>query len=131
MLQKWSSYSLKLKQYYSEKVKGRHYNTRWSEDVEDFLLLLKLLPSKQAGKSAAATVANFNKASEMFITFELVSIETNNLVMKEPHKLCNLFDFFQLEIHTTSRNGEKVKKLSNNHCLWRVTGENRVLLLES
>lgn len=71
---KWSIYSTKLKDYYSEKVKERHYITRWPDDIEDFLLLLKLLPSKQAGRNIAATVENFNKASEMFITFELVDI---------------------------------------------------------
>lgn len=108
-------------------MKGRHYNIHWSEDVEDFLLLLKLIPSKQAGKSTVATVENFNKASDMFITFELVSIK--QIYNEEIY--INCYDLFHLEIHTTHRNGKKFKKSPYHHCLRRrFEDENRILLLE-
>lgn len=76
-IENWNAYSVHLKQYFKEKVKNRRFNPEWTDEIEDVLILLKVVPSKQVGKSVVATVENFNRASEKLITFELVSTCTN------------------------------------------------------
>lgn len=62
----WPEFSSRLRERFSNQEKYAAI-TGWSQDVEDFLLLLKMFPSKPKGRSLT-----FPKLMEKLVVFSVV-----------------------------------------------------------
>lgn len=67
LLNNWALYSKRLNEMLTT-VYNSHIYTQWSKDIQDILILLKLLPAKMDTKKVA-TLESFNKAIEKTISF--------------------------------------------------------------
>lgn len=65
----WKKYEKRLRSYCNENYKTDKH-TLWPDDIEDILLLLKLLPHKPRGKRL---VKSFLESISKFIVFRVVS----------------------------------------------------------
>lgn len=72
LLDKWSNLSYKLRRILMNHYKVNSFQTEWSADIEDFLVLLKMFPSRQIGRNVVATNASFKKSIEQLVCFEPV-----------------------------------------------------------
>lgn len=66
----WASYSVCLNEMLTTKY-ASHIYTQWSKDIQDILILLKLLPVKNHSK-ATASLESFNKAIDKIFLFRQV-----------------------------------------------------------
>lgn len=75
---KWPLYSEKVKKMLELDKKDDNFATMWPEDVEKFLMLLKLLPAVACGKSTLPEgLQTFNKSVEKLIVFNQVNARLN------------------------------------------------------
>lgn len=72
LLENWPKYSSKLKNVLDSSDKSSDFATMWSEDIEQVLILLKLLPLVQTGRNTAPKRANFQEATKKLIIFSKV-----------------------------------------------------------
>lgn len=50
------------------------FNSSWTSDIDPLLVLLKMLPTKAAGKRLALIESSFNKAEQKLIVFRVVRL---------------------------------------------------------
>lgn len=67
LIENWSKYPIKLR----EILASSSFTTSWPRDIEDFLILLKLLPMSTKSPKGVQT---FDKSVENLIVFQPVSI---------------------------------------------------------
>lgn len=65
----WPSYATKLKNLMKVEYKAQMFVSKWPSEIEDLLILLKLLPAKANGKNGVASAANFRDSIAKFIVF--------------------------------------------------------------
>lgn len=75
-LDTWSAFGEKLKEVHQQSYNS-NIDTEWSDDVENFLILLKLLP-KSPGRKGLATRVSFQNTIRKLIVFS--KVKNNNLV---------------------------------------------------
>lgn len=51
---------------------GTKFNSAWTKDIDQLLVLLKMLPVKAAGKKLALIESTFSKAEQKLIVFRTV-----------------------------------------------------------
>lgn len=75
LLEKWSSLAPQFRSILLVNYKIKNFETGWSDEIEDMLVLLKLLPSKQVGKHVISSEHTFNGAVDKFLKFMQVPME--------------------------------------------------------
>lgn len=75
LLEIWPLYSARLRKIREHEAKYKFAST-WSQDIEDVLCLLKVLPSK--GKSCEKLFANISKK---LISFSVVSYKELHIIL--------------------------------------------------
>lgn len=70
-LDTWSEFAEKLKKVHQQSYKS-DIDTEWSDDIENFLILLKLLPLSSGRKGQLATRLSFQNAIRKLIVFSKV-----------------------------------------------------------
>lgn len=80
-----------------------HFNTKftssWTKDIDQLLVLLKLLPAKAAGKNLASIESSFAKAEQKLIVFRTVSRIILSIPLNIPPENCNFFDLYRQIVH--------------------------------
>lgn len=69
LIEKWETYEHQLREILVINFANVAFETGWSEDIENVLVLLKLLPSKQSGRNVIASNSTFNNAIEKLVQF--------------------------------------------------------------
>lgn len=72
LFEAWPSYRLQLRKILETQYPVNIFLTMWSDDIEDFFILLKLLPFKSIGRNNKATSETFIKSIEKLIIFSEV-----------------------------------------------------------
>lgn len=71
-LDTWPTHSVRLNDILKDQYESSIY-TMWTEDIQDLLILLKLLPAKTNGRNLLS-VESFNKATEKLFVFRKVRL---------------------------------------------------------
>lgn len=74
-IEKWPSFSSRLKIMFESQYKSQLFATMWSTDVENILILLKLFPFKATGRNNVASASTFPNAIKKLIVFSEVIVE--------------------------------------------------------
>lgn len=69
LLEKWESFKNQLRGIMVNQFNVQHFKTGWNNNIEDVLVLLKLLPSKQIGRNVISSTSTFNSAIENLIQY--------------------------------------------------------------
>lgn len=69
LTENWHLISGELKGLLERQYKSEAFYTEWSEDVNDFLILLKLFPLKKAGRNVLAPKTTFYNSVKKLINF--------------------------------------------------------------
>lgn len=69
MLEKWEIYAPRLTNILKNGYNQKTFKTEWFSDIEDVLILLKLLPTKQIGRNVIASESTFKKSVGKLIEF--------------------------------------------------------------
>lgn len=72
LIDNWNVYADKLLRVLTQNHKKKPFKTRWSAEIEKFLHLIQLFPSKQVGRNVTASSSNFEAASKKLIQLESV-----------------------------------------------------------
>lgn len=88
----WQRISTGLSAVINDQYQSSMFFTNWSKDIEDILVLLKLLPSNRVGKNALANRDTFYKSSEKLVVFlqviRVVSNSRYSIIHSIIHSLC-------------------------------------------
>lgn len=75
LIEKWPNYSDYAKEIAKYHYKSGPLHTGWPEDIESFLVFLKLLPAKSGKKTNSGTILPFSQATDKFIMHSNVSFK--------------------------------------------------------
>lgn len=74
LVDSWPTIRNDLKQILQQQYKSEAFHTEWPEEINDFLILLKLLPLKNVGKNVLASKDTFVNSVKKLIKFYDVRI---------------------------------------------------------
>lgn len=81
LLSNWYKYSSVLEELIKTQFESQAFYSNWPEDVENFMVLLKLFPASRVGKKKLAQRETFHNASEKLIIFRKVNFATHIFTM--------------------------------------------------
>lgn len=71
LVQKWSIIEEKLKSLMEGRLNNYQFDTQWPDEIKNFLILIRLLPFKQGGRSIASCETFLNSINR-FVVFSNV-----------------------------------------------------------
>lgn len=69
LLEKWESYVPQFRRFLRDDFGIDAFESDWSDEIGDLLVLLKLMPSKQVGRNVIASESSLNYASKKLLQF--------------------------------------------------------------
>lgn len=70
----WPEFSTKWKNILRQNKQADQYATMWSDDIDQFLIMMRLLPPGARGRNQVAQRQNFHSAIDKMIVFNKVSV---------------------------------------------------------
>lgn len=80
-IEKWPSFSSRLKHMFESQFKSHLFATMWSTEVENLLILLKLFPFKATGRNNVTPSTAFSNAIKKLIVFSEVILKCVSCVL--------------------------------------------------
>lgn len=90
LVENWPVYACKLKGVLQHFGADSSFATIWPKDIEEFLMLLKLLPEAPKGRKTLSNRENFNGAIEKLIVYQPVRLNR----IDSHHSYLILLNFF-------------------------------------
>lgn len=74
LLDDWESYAKQFRGILRDDYQIEAFESDWAVEIEDFLVLLKLMPSKQIGRNIIASESTLKNATSKLLQFVKVKI---------------------------------------------------------
>lgn len=110
-INEWPELSKNLHKILTVNLKQKRFSTDWSDDIESFLVLLKLFPSQQVGRHVIASDTTFKQSIGKFIKYDSVNDQ------KYCSKYENLMLFFVV-VTVKCSTDSLTTWISTHHCMW-------------
>lgn len=75
LLERWDSLALQLRTILKANYKNTTFKTEWSDEIENVLVLLMMMPSKQVGRNVIASEKTFNDSVDKLLQFVKVNVD--------------------------------------------------------